>query len=101
MALTRQELVEFVREVLGEVKRAESVSGTYQLRLYENATALAVTFVLDGREIVGEYLIPLPSRIMELAEDRERNPWRTLVANVQVGTQYAGPTMREVERPAD
>lgn len=97
--ISRAELVEFVREVLPEMDLARKVGATsHNSQLIEPTTrSLRITFVLEGRQIIADYFLPLPPEIVELAGDEKRNPWGRLEIRIEQANTAPGLNMVAAE----
>lgn len=78
----RDELVRFVREVLGEIKAAQG-SGMMSVRLGPTTRSLRIRFMHEGRRCLADVLVPLPEAVAEMVSDMKRNPWGMVEALVE------------------
>lgn len=76
---TRAELVEFVRSVIGEHRKA--TEQTYRLRCSRGIRSLEVAFALHSQTLF-TYTIPIPDEALAVIEDEEQNPYDRLEASV-------------------
>lgn len=93
---THAELVDLVREVIGEVSKATDRFG--MVNLYREARALELQFMLHN-QIVGVFAVPIPPAILERVRDRQANPYDNLQVTVRASMTEPAPDAAEVPRP--
>lgn len=77
---TRADLVEFVKEVIGEQRAATERFGMVQC--YRGSRSLELTFNVHN-QVVGVFLVPIPAAIAAVIADPERNPYDNLGCSVR------------------
>jgi hypothetical protein len=97
MSYTREDVIAFVKEIVGDL---EAVKPTYlQLQIHRYARSLRVQFTLEGRDILGEYVIPIPEKVIAAAMSQHDNPYNAVRCRVDVGNDDVLPPMAPESSP--
>lgn len=78
---SREQLVEFVREVIGEHVKATAEPRYIAVRVNDGMKSLQLRFLLAGHREIAVYLLPLPLQVRAVMGTHE-NPWNSLVCEV-------------------
>lgn len=93
----RNALVQLVRDVLGEVRAINSAGQFSELALWGEARSVRLAFKLEGRESLGEFLVPIPPSVLAVMADSTRNPYHRVSVYCSVDLGAAAPEATPAE----
>lgn len=96
----RNALVQLVRDVLGEVRAVESAGQYGELGLWGQAQSVRLAFMLEGRESLGEFLVPIPPGVLAVMADAQRNPYGRVSVRCSVDLGAPAPEASPAETGA-
>jgi len=98
LGVTRAELVELVKLVLGDVEAVKEARW-HSLQLQPSARSLRLTFTIVPGMHLGTYLVPIPPEVLAAIADRDqRNPYNS--GEVRIDVDLAEPTTVPEPAPA-
>ncbi len=88
---TRADVIALVKAVVGEVK---VIAPTFALRAYRGARRLKLTFVLEGRGILGTWSVPIPDTMIAVIDDEDRNPYNVVDIRIELSNDMDAGSMK-------